>query len=136
MKAKSIFFSVVLGVVALSSFASPASAQDATDEAMRLREEFRSALVSDPRSAQLSEAELNSMVEALASKAEEQDTIYDFILPPLPQFVEEFSEGVVTPWGQPVSPEMLYGVILLCLAFAGLLLWWMLHLHRKHAHLV
>ncbi len=105
------------------------------DQEAQLREEFRAALLSDPRSKALSPAELNSMVDALAQEAVTQKVVDDFVLPPLPgsEIALQYFDGVVTPWGQPISPLLLYCVILACLFIAILLLWWLLHLHRRHA---
>lgn len=100
-----------------------------------LRDEIRSALISDSRSASLSDEEISAMVDALAEQAESQDAVSDFVLPPPSQTASEvaptFSYSLITPWGQPISSAMLYSIILTCLACAALLLWWLLHLHKR-----
>lgn len=105
------------------------------DQEAQLREEFRAALVADPRSTLLSTDELNAMVDSLTQEAKTQNAVDDFVLPPLPvsEVTMQYFDGVVTPWGQPISPLALYGVVLACLLAALLLLWWLLHLHKRHA---
>ncbi len=126
--------SLCAALVALLIMPAIASAQSLDQEA-QLREEFRAALIADPRSASLSDDELNAMVDALSQEAKTQNVVDDYVLPPLPvsEVTIQYFDGIVTPWGAPVLPMTLYGIILACLLVAILLLWWLLHLHRRHA---
>lgn len=110
----------------------PAHAQDTTLDA-QLRNELRAVLLADPRAASLSESELDSMLTALVQEAEEQGVIQDYVLPSTPVVfsVDEAEENVMVPWGGSFDATTLYFVILLCLAFALLLLWLLLHMHKK-----
>jgi len=133
MLRRTLFALIIFFVGTLVSGILPVSAQDSHDSQL-LREEFRSALMSDSRAASLSNEKLDSMVEALVQEAETQGVATDFVLPPvpaLPEFAASESNALMTPWGQPIDPFTLYGVILVCLACAGLLLWWLLHLHKQ-----
>ncbi len=136
MSNKNHLMLVVASLITILFIAPIASAQEtSSDETLELRATFRSALLSDPRSASLSEEELEAMVTALSEEAVETDSVSDFVLPVLIQreTIEPDSDEIITPWGQPISPLMLYGVILLSLLIAILLLWWLLHLHKLHA---
>ncbi len=126
--------SLVAALITLFAVPSIVGAQGLSQEA-QLREEFRAALISDPRSASLSSEELNAMVDALTQEVVAQNAVDDFVLPPFPvsEVAMQYFDGVVTPWGQPISPFTLYGVVLACLFVAILLLWWLLHLHKRHA---
>ena len=105
-----------------------AHAQD-VQEAAYLRSEIRTALMNDPRSATLSKGELSALVEALADETENEGVVYDFV-PPRPVQPFSFVTGIMTPWGAPVSEPLLYGVVLVCLGLALLLLKKLSHYHR------
>ena len=115
-------------VLSLAVSFSVAYAQDQSD-GDRLRAEIKTAIMSDPRSGSLSEGELNAMIEVLAGETEKQGATYDFILPP-PPFIDPATFPIETPWGLMISPAMLYLIILVCLALAGLILWWALRRHH------
>lgn len=120
----------ILSVIAGFSIVGGQAVAQEFDSATQLRQEFRSALLQDPRTTSMSETEINSMVDALATKVEEENTVYDFILPPLPAPIVEFASSIVTPWGQPITPAVMYAVILCSLLLAVLLLWLLLHMHK------
>ncbi|QQG38147.1 MAG: hypothetical protein HYS26_01160 [Candidatus Kaiserbacteria bacterium] len=87
-------FLVFLALTLLVSFASFAYAQ--TDE--ELRSTVRAAILSDPRSASMSEAEIDAMVEALSGQAAEQGvTASDITWQP------QQSEFPATSKGEPTS---------------------------------
>ncbi len=118
-----IFFLGIFGAVS-------AAAQE-SQSAADLREEFRAALLSDPRTAALSEEDLAAMIDALVEEAEVQQVVSDF-LPPIsaPTYIVESVDDFVTPWGYPVTPPVLFGIILALLALAGVLLRVLLRLHK------
>ena len=104
----------------------------------QIRDEFRSALLTDSRALSLSPEALNAMVEALAGDVESRGAEYDFVLPPpppLPDFVNSFEDLIATPWG-PVSPTFLYWVVLVTLALSLLCLWLIVLLHRVRPPIV
>jgi hypothetical protein len=119
---------------------STVSAQGPEDQDILLHHEFRAALLADPRSATMSEGELDLLVNTLIEEAHTQNLASDFVPlpspPPAPMAVSGYEMGVITtPWGYPVSLGFLYSIILLSLAIAGGMLWLLLHLHKKHTSL-
>ncbi len=122
---------VVVSLFALACVGTAHGQDDA--ERLLLRQEFRAALEQDPRAAQLSPERLDSLVEQLATEAEAQNSTSDFVLPMPPAVENTFNDNaILTPWGQPIDPSVLYALVLCSLASAGGLLWWLLHLHRSH----
>lgn len=118
--------------LALSPFAVLAQQQN---ESEQLRTEIRAALLEDTRTSELSGDELSAMVEMLASSAESQGIAYDFVPPPPVTFTAAVSDSFTTPWGQPMSEAVVYGVVLISLAIAMVLLKRVLdmHLARRNA---
>lgn len=94
----------------------------------QLRDEIRASILSDPRSAQLSQQELTVLVDALAGKAEAQGVAADFIPPPT-TFTPPASDTVGVLWGFPMSQALMYGIVLLSLAIAMISLKKFMHLH-------
>jgi len=108
------------------------------EQSARLRTEIRSAILADSRSVELTEMEIDAMVEKLAGEAEKQGVSEDIAPPPPPPPLETFgavSEGtsaVTTPWGQSVPMAALYGVVLVSLLIAFLLLKWIISMRHRH----
>ncbi len=125
---KIVTYSTLVFSLCLAVTSSAVFAQELNDSE-RLRAEIRTAIMSDPRTQSLAEEEMNAMVEILAGETENQGAVYDFILPP-PPFLNPSTFPIETPWGMAISPAILYLIILVSLALAGLILWWALHRHR------
>lgn len=81
---------VLLGFMLLAAFATIAYAQEDSD----LRATIRAAILSDPRSASMTEEEIDAMVTALASEAETQGVTSEDIMwrPQDPTTFEETSD--------------------------------------------
>lgn len=110
----------------------PVYAQETMQDA-QLRDELRTILLTDPRTASLSESELQSMLNVLVEGVHEQGVANDYVLMPQPIVMSEGPavEGIMSPWGTVIPPSILYVVVLVCLALAILLLWLLLRMHRK-----
>ena len=93
-----------------------------------LRDQIRSAILSDPRSAELSQQELATIVAALAGKVIAQGDAADY-LPPPTTFTPSSSDGVIQFAGYPLSIAALYGIVLFSLAIAMISLKKFFHLH-------
>lgn len=113
--------------------------QEEIEQSARLRTEIRSAIMADSRSVELTEIEVDAMVEKLAGEAERQGVSEDIAPPPPPPPLETFGAvsdgeggGVVTPWGQSVPMVALYGVVLASLLVAFLLLKWIISMRHRH----
>lgn len=125
---------VGIAVALVSALALPlfSFAQPSSDEDARLRAEIRSALLSDPRSQNLSEAEVDGLVGALAEQAKEQGLVNDYI-PPEPTFATWYGQEAVgyTFFGYSVSEAALYIIILFALGLAIMLLRRILTMHHE-----
>jgi hypothetical protein len=108
-----------------------ASAQLTAEKEAELQSEIRAALLSDPRTENLTEEELNGLIGALANEAEAQGVVDDYI-PPEPNFAIWYGESTMpTLWGYTLSEGMLYAIILVALGIAVVLLRRMMVMHHE-----
>lgn len=113
-----VFASVVLSVSFVSSFA---FAQNSDDE---LRTSIRANLMSDPRAANLSPAQIDSMVDALAGEAETQGTAAEYLESQHSNdhFAEFVAYNANLPRSTPLALYIALGTLLAVVALGGILI--------------
>lgn len=127
---------IILSALLFVGISTSVHAQDTSIQDAQLRDELRTVLLTDPRTGSLSPAELNSMLDVLVAGVHEQGVADDYVLPiasPLSFNEAQLDAGIMSPWGTPINPNILYFVVLTSLAAAIFLLWWLIHLHKRHA---
>ncbi len=99
-----------------------------SEDATVLRSEIRLALLADARSSDLSEEEVAMLVESLAGEAEAQGIASEFLpeKAPLPG-----AEAAKKAWDS-LSEPALYGIILVSLALAMVLMKRIIDIHHAH----
>ncbi len=127
MKSPRIHLIGAVAFVALGLSSLPGLLQAQVSDSEILREEIRSALLSDPRTRALSAIELETVIEALAGEVEVTGQTDDFV--PARVFYEE-----LIPYPDPesrvfVSWQMMFGIIIVAL---GLALLGLRHMHALH----
>ena len=106
-------------------------AQPTVEDDTRLRTEIRLALLSDARTSNLNEQELEGLVAALAEEAEEQGLVAEYI-PPEPTFATWYGEAAgYAFFGVSVSEAALYIIILIALGLAIVLLRRIFTMHHE-----
>lgn len=113
--------------VALGAGSLPGLLSAQVSEGVLLRDQIRSTITSDPRASELTQDELNTLVEALAGQVEATGQVQDFVPP------DVFHEELVpypTPEERMQFPEaVIYGIVILSLGLALLAL---RHAHELH----
>ena len=125
-----IRYSVLLSLIVLAlTFPFFIKAQQDAD-ATQLRAQIQASVITDPRSAKLTKAELTALIDSLAGVAEAQGLTYDFIpIPPIPETFGSSQDIVGTILGYPLTQGLMYGIVLLSLAIAMIALRKFLGMH-------
>ncbi|MBI5456764.1 hypothetical protein HY969_03395 [Candidatus Kaiserbacteria bacterium] len=109
-----------LGIfIAFTAMPAVTSAQEMyQDDSSVLRSEIRLALLADARSSELTDEEVAMLVESLAGEAEAQGIAQEF----LPERAQTMRADAIANWWENLSEPMLYGIVLVALALAMVLM--------------